>query len=212
MENSWFRLEEALLSMDRVFCRSFLQQAVEEDGLAGLERMVGPALTDIGNRWEAGELALTQVYMSGRICEDLLGELCPRAGTPSPNAPRIGVAVFLDHHQLGKRIVMAALRAGGFQVVDLGQGLGVEELAMKARQGRISILMVSVLMLSSALHLKELRAALGDEPDRPQLVVGGAPFRFYPELWREVGADAVGVTGVDAVSIAQRILEESCAR
>ena len=71
--------------------------------------------------------------------------------------------------------------------------------------------MVSVLMLNSALRLRELREALGEGPERPRLVVGGAPFRFNPRLWQEVGADAVGQTGVDAVAIAQRLLEESCA-
>jgi methanogenic corrinoid protein MtbC1 len=122
------------------------------------------------------------------------------------------VAVLLDHHQLGKRIVAASLKAAGFQVVDFGQGLEPEELAALALQGGVSLLMVSVLMLPSALHVKELRRALGEGPDRPRLVVGGAPFRFDPELWRAVGADAVGQTGADAVGIAQRLLEETCAR
>lgn len=207
------RFEEALLSMDRLLCRTLLQEAMAmAGGLAGAERLMAPALAHIGNSWEAGDLALTQVYMGGRICEDLLTEVCRTAPAPRADAPLIGVAVLLDHHQLGKRIVTASLLASGFRVVDFGQGLAAAEIARRALEDRVAILMVSVLMFSSALHIRELREALGDAPDRPALVVGGAPFRFDRNLWKEVGADAVGQTGLDAVTIAQRILEESCAR
>ena len=212
MEARTLRFEAALLSMDRVLCRALLQEAMGETRqLAGLERLMGPALAGIGDRWEAGELALTQVYMGGRICEDLLAELCPAGAPPLPGEPRIGVGVLLDQHQLGKRIVASTLRSCGFQVLDYGQGLEPLELAQRAREDRVPILMVSVLMLNSALRVRELREALGEGPERPRLVVGGAPFRFNPRLWQEVGADAVGLTGVDAVAIAQRLLEETCA-
>ncbi len=212
MEARTLRFEAALLSMDRVLCRSLLQEAMgEERQLEGIEHLLGPALAHIGDRWEAGELALTQVYMGGRICEDLLADLCPTSSTPVAGGPRIGVGVLLDQHQLGKRIVASSLRSCGFQVLDYGQGLEPLELARLARKDQVPILMVSVLMLNSALRLRELREALGEGPERPRLVVGWAPFRFNPRLWQEVGADAVGQTGVDAVAIAQRLLEESCA-
>jgi hypothetical protein len=32
-------------------------------------------------------------------------------------------------------------------------------------------------------------------------VVGGAPFRFDDQLWREVGADAMGLSASDALKI-----------
>ena len=213
MEDRTNRFEQALLSMDRLRCRTLLQEAMAaEGGLAGAERLIGPTLARIGNDWEAGDLALTQVYMSGRICEDLLLEVCPPAGRTDPDSPLIGLAVLKDHHQLGKRIVSASLLSCGFRVVDYGHGLEAAEIAERALQDRVTILMVSVLMFSSALHIRELRQALGESPDRPFLVVGGAPFRFDRNLWKEVRADAVGHTGVDAVTIAQRILEGTCAR
>ena len=213
MDSRILQFEEGLLSMDRILCRTLLQEAMTGDGgLAAVESIVGPSLARIGDRWEAGELALTQVYMGGRICEDLLGEFCPPESPLATGGPKIGVAVLLDHHQLGKRIVSSALRAGGFRVLDFGQGLEPKELARRVRKEPVAILMVSVLMTNSALHIRELREELGEGPDRPRLVVGGAPFRLNQVLWQEVGADAVGHTGVDAVMIAQRILEETCAQ
>ena len=212
MDASQAQFESALLSMDRLLGRSLLEAAASEGrGVMGMERLIGPVLGRIGDRWEAGDLSLTQVYMAGRICEDLLTDLCGSAAT-ARGGPRIAVGVLLDHHQLGKRIVIAALRSGGFEVLDYGHGQGPEDLAARALRDQVAILMVSTLMLSSALQVKTLRQALGEGPDRPRLVVGGAPFRLEEGLWREVGADATGRSGLDAVTIAQRILEESCAR
>lgn len=211
MESDQVQFERALLCMDRIHSRTLMEAALAQGGLGGVEALVSPALNHIGDRWEAGELALTQVYMAGRICEDLLGEVAPAHPAPAAGGPVIGVGTLLDQHQLGKRIVLAALRAGGFQVLDYGQGLDPRELAAAALRDQVPILMVSVLMAASARRVAELREALGEAPDRPRLVVGGAPFRLDPALGGAVKADAVGHTGLDAVQIAQRILEQTCA-
>lgn len=211
MSEGVHRFEEALVDMDRVRCRSILMEVLEAGGgFGGMESLLVPALERIGQRWEAGELALTQVYMGGRICEDLLAEFAP-PGRGAAAGPPIGVGVLQDHHQLGKRIVLASLRSGGLNAVDLGEGLTPEALVAAAREARVAVLMVSVLMLPSALKVREVRALLGEGAGRPRLVVGGAPFRFDPDLWQEVGADAGGQTGLDAVAIAHRMLEAPCA-
>lgn len=40
-----------------------------------------PALDRIGTGWENGTIALSQVYMSGRICEEVVDDLLP-TGAP----------------------------------------------------------------------------------------------------------------------------------
>jgi methanogenic corrinoid protein MtbC1 len=210
MEASSRSFEDALLSLDRIQCREILTSAMCDEGrLKAFERIVVPAMARIGDRWEGGDLALAQVYMSGRLCEETIDTLIQNEATTDQDGPVIGLAVFLDHHQLGKRIVGSALRSGGYRVIDYGAGLGTDELAQRALGDGVAILMVSVLMLNSALQLKDLKRALGDGPGRPFLVVGGAPFRFNTHLGTEVGADAVGTTGTDAVYIAQRLLRHS---
>lgn len=213
MDDRMLRFHDALAAMDRVRCRTLLQEVLGTTrDLRALEEVLAPAMERLGQGWEEGRVALTQVFMGGRICEDLLTELLPpvpaEGGAP---APRIGLAVFQDSHQLGKRIVGASLRAGGFEVLDYGHGLHAADLAQRALADRVPVLMVSVLMLNSALHLADLRRELGTGPEAPRLVVGGAPFRFDRELWRRVGADAVGYSGLDALGIARRLVEDACA-
>ena len=42
-----------------------------------------------------------------------------------------------------------------------------------------------------------------------KIAVGGAPFLFDPDLWREVGADAMGKNASDAISIVRKWMEEA---
>ncbi|MDZ7777050.1 MAG: hypothetical protein U5L09_16260 [Bacteroidales bacterium] len=49
---------------------------------------------------------------------------------------------------------------------------------------KIKILLLSVLMLPSALHVKDLKQKLNGTGVK--IVVGGAPFRFDENLWKEV--------------------------
>ena len=63
-------------------------------------------------------------------------------------------------------------------------------------------------MLPSALKVKAVRAALNARGSRVRIAVGGAPFLFDPELWREVGADAMGRSAADAMTIIRRWKED----
>lgn len=203
--------QSALLSMDRIRVGNLLKESLAREGrMQAIESLVVPAMQAIGTEWEQGRLALAQVYMSGRICEQALDALILEDGPPVATGPRIGLAVFMDQHQLGKRIVASVLKASGYRVLDYGQGLDAETLARMALADRVPMLMVSVLMLHSAMHLKELRQALGTNPEAPVLVVGGAPFRLDPTLGRELGLEAVGESAADAIKFARQYLGVPC--
>lgn len=201
--------ERALLAVDRLHAEKCLAGRVEEAGaLAAVDTLIVPALRSIGNRWEAGELALSQVYMSGRICEQLVDAHLPRARGTRENTPRMAAAVLEDHHLLGKRIVCSVLRAAGYDVRDYGHGLGVDALLRKVSEDGTEILLLSVLMLRSALRIKELVTALRESGLRTRVVAGGAPFLFDGELCRESNVDACGTNAADALEIVSRLSTE----
>ncbi|MHB8763338.1 MAG: cobalamin B12-binding domain-containing protein [Deferrisomatales bacterium] len=142
--------------------------------------------------------------MSGRICEQLVERYLPKAGVALRDAPRLGLAVFEDHHVLGKRIVHSMLRSAGHAVLDYGHGIGTEALVRKAEEDRLDLLLLSVLMLRSALRLRELVLALGKRGLPTRVAVGGAPFRFDAGLADEIGAHAFGTRASDALDIVAR--------
>jgi len=188
----------ALLSVNKVS----LTMAYEGSGMEGTdfaEQILVPVLEQIGNRWQLGELSLAQVYMSGRMCETLI-EGFSHDTAVKPQDHGIAVAVLEDFHVLGKRIVCSVLLAGGYAFTDYGP-ISLENLTENVQNDNIRILLVSTLMLSSALRVKLLKESFVSRGMDVKLVVGGAPFRFDPNLWYEVGADATCPTasGVSAI-------------
>lgn len=195
--------EEALLRLDRGAARALLE-AAGPDRLRTVERLVCAALERIGAGWERGDVALSQVYMSGRICEDLVDEALPPGAPERKAQPRMAVAVLEDHHAMGKRIVYACLRAAGYELTDYGQGVTVEEVLARVRAEGVRLLLVSTLMLPAALRVAELTRRIRAEGLPVKVLVGGAPFLFDERLWQEVGADAMGHNAAEAIALVHR--------
>jgi len=203
-------LAGALVSLDRLEVRMVLTRAGEFfSPVQIIEKVVSPALERIGDGWSRGDVSLSQVYMSGRICEEFINPvvLLPE-GISKKNQSRMAIAVLLDHHSLGKKIVCAFIRAAGFEIMDYGQGLTVDNLIKNTTRDKIEILMLSALMLPSALRVKEVRQKLNEGGCSTKVIVGGAPFLFDSELWKEVGADALGRNASEAIEIINSIRGE----
>lgn len=200
---------EALEALDRPRIEALFQRALATDGpLQVIERLIVPSLKQVGDGWHDGRVALSQVYMSSRICEDMIRRVLPARAPGHGGQARMAIVVLNDYHMLGKRIVYSVLRASGFDLFDY-ERMDVAEIVDRAEADRLDILLVSVLMLPSALKVPELRSALEARGVHVRIAVGGAPFLFDTNLWREVGADAVGYSASDAVGIVQQWMEEA---
>jgi methanogenic corrinoid protein MtbC1 len=195
---------EALESLDQIKAKALFQRALcGRSPIGAVEQIVVPALEQVGLHWNEGSIALSQVYMSGRFCEELVEEVLPPSDPDRKHQPRQAIVVLNDYHMLGKRIVYSVMRASGFELFNYGR-MDVDELVERIIADKLRILLVSVLMMPSALKIRELRNALDARGVRLKILVGGAPFQFDSQLWREVGADAMGLSAGDAVSIVQR--------
>ncbi|PKL38625.1 MAG: cobalamin-binding protein [Candidatus Riflebacteria bacterium HGW-Riflebacteria-1] len=200
--------EKALLDMDRRAATKILTQACESvEPIVFVEQVIVPALEKIGDDWDKGRIALSQVYMSGRICEDLVDTILPPASPNRTSQPAMAIAVLDDYHALGKTIIYSSLRASGYELLDLGR-VSVDELVRQTIEHKLRIILISVLMLPSALHVKQVVERLRLQNCNAKIVVGGAPFRFDRQLWQEVGADATGTNIADALTVIHRIMEE----
>jgi methanogenic corrinoid protein MtbC1 len=194
----------ALASVDRPRVEALFQEAVRQTtAMQAVEDLLVPVLGQLGDDWTSGRIALSQIYMSSRICEDIVERLLPAATREQVGRPRVAITVLNDYHTLGKRIVLSVMRASGIDILDYGRQ-NVDELVDRVGADDAKILLVSVLMLPSALKVKAVRAALDARGIRVRIAVGGAPFLFDPQLWREVGADAMGRNAADAVAIVRR--------
>jgi methylmalonyl-CoA mutase cobalamin-binding domain/chain len=201
------RASEAILNLDKDDLESLVEASLATmTPLQVAEDIISPALELIGGMWEEGSANLAQVYLGSRLCEDLLNRILPGESHWRRDSPVIAITNFEDHHSLGKRIVFMTLRSNGYDIIDLGW-TDASSIGRAAKEKEVEVLMVSTLMLRSALKSKEIPALLRKNGLNALMVVGGAPFFFDPELAREVGADAVGSNGTDAGDIVRSLME-----
>ena len=201
-------LLSSLLQINRTRAALIFEECYKNDfDFRSLEAMTIDALEQIGHGWESGKYSLAQVYMSGVICEELVDRYLPQVYVKRQNVPKIAIGVLLDHHALGKRIVYSMVRASGFEIIDFGAGLSVEELVEKTLSEQIEVLLISTLMLPSALKVKQVKEQLNEAGAPVKIVVGGAPFRLDDTLWEVVDADAFGRTASDIIPIIEQMSE-----
>ena len=200
--------EKSLLQINRIKAEELFEKCfIDKNSFELLETLSIKALERIGEGWENGSISLSQVYMSGIICEELIEKYMPKLDIIRKESPKLAIAVLQDHHALGKRIVCSVLRAGGYQVLDFGQGLSIDDLVQKTIENDIEILLISTLMLPSALKVKDVKNKLTLQGSNTKIIVGGAPFRLDSNLWKSVGADADGKNASDVVNTIQILLK-----
>jgi methanogenic corrinoid protein MtbC1 len=207
MSTAQVDLENALLMIDKIKAREILTNAYQQENPFRLvEILIVPVLEKIGAGWENGDYSLSQVYMSGRICEELVDIILPPSDPLRIMQPKMAIVTFEDYHVLGKRIVYSALRASGFELENFGQ-MYLDALVQRIIQEKVKILLISTLMLPSALHIKKMIEQLKNKQQQTKIIVGGAPFNFDPQLWQEVGADGYGSSATDAVKVVNQMME-----
>lgn len=205
IENMSDEFESALISLDRLRAKQILTESVGKwTPISLIDNVVAPAMERIGSEWESGQIALSQYYMTGRICEEAVDALLPPGSPDRKRHPEIAIVVLEDFHGLGKRVVKAALFAAGYEIRDLGVGISVDDLVRKVEEENTKVLLLSVLMLRSALQVKVLREKLKEANLDVKLIVGGAPFNFDQELWKEVGADAMARSASAAIGLVEQ--------
>jgi monomethylamine corrinoid protein len=190
----------ALLDLKQSEARDIFKQAIDSHGVVEAAQLyITDTLSEFGQEWENGDLALSQLYMSARLVEDICLTLFDQKHE-NPELSPVGMTTLGDFHLLGKRIVLSVLRSSGWVIQDLGQTGSVPELLQKIEKTKIKYLLVSTLMLPSALLVGQLTTAIQERGLDVKVMVGGAPFNFDENLFIRVGADKMGKSPKDVIS------------
>ncbi|HRY73661.1 MAG TPA: cobalamin-dependent protein [Spirochaetia bacterium] len=126
-------------------------------------------------------------------------------GRPGTGFPRIAVLGNAedDYHGLGRRLVSAFLRVGGWKVVDLGYDVLPEAFVDAALREGARVVGVSAMMLTNAKNILRVRKEIDRRglSSSLKLAVGGAVFVMRPELVAEVGGDGSADTAMEAPAL-----------
>jgi trimethylamine corrinoid protein len=159
-------------------------------------------------------VSLAQHFMAAQIASEVVDDLMPRfAKTPEIVGKVVIGTAQGDFHGLGKRIVAGCLKAMMVEVVDLGLNVAPERFVDEAVAHDAQVIAISAMMVHTARgengcrKVRQILSELGLE-ERIKVAVGGAPYRFDPELYRTVGADAWAENGITAGRVITDLIRE----
>ena len=179
-----------------------------EEGAAPLElvdKLLIPALDQVGRGFEQGTLYLPQLLMSAEAAKAAFEVV--KAAMAGQTQEKRGTVVLAtvkgDIHDIGKNIVKVLLENYGFQVEDLGRDVAPETIAAAAAQPGVRLVGLSALMTTTVVHMEETIRLLRQQAPQVQVVVGGAV--LTAEYAGRIGADCYGKDAMATVHFAQQV-------
>ena len=177
-----------------------------EGGMApaqAIERIIMPALAEVGEKYEKGTLFLPQLLQSAGAAQaafDVLRAHLPEGDTDE--SQRVVLATVQgDVHDIGKNIVKVLLQNYGFAVTDLGKDVSPEAVLAAVRETNATVVGLSALMTTTVPAMQETIDLLEKEEPHVRVMVGGAV--LTKEYAEQMGADGYGRDAMAAVRLAQ---------
>ncbi|MEM3407189.1 MAG: B12-binding domain-containing protein [Nitrososphaerota archaeon] len=206
------QLKKAVIEGDPDLAEQLARKILESkiDPLKTIYESVVPGILKAGELWEQNVYFLPDVIMSAEAFKSAMSILEKNISKDILEDKSIGkyliCSVEGDIHDLGKSIVTTMLKAAGFIVYDLGVDVPIKKFIEKVKELKPDIVGLGAYMGTTAATLKDYIQALENEGlrDKVKVMIGGV--RTSQEYANNIGADAWGKDGIDAVKKAKKIM------
>jgi 5-methyltetrahydrofolate--homocysteine methyltransferase len=167
-----------------------------------------PAMTKVGELFEAGEKFVPEMLISARAMQAAMEVLKPQlvdAGVESSGKVVIGT-VAGDLHDIGKNLVSMMLEGAGFEIVDLGTDVSTDQFVEAVQQNEPDIVGMSALLTTTMTSIGTTIEGLTQAGlrDGVKILIGGAP--VTQEFADKVGADGFAPDAGSAARVARSVL------
>jgi len=192
--------------------RSRVPDAVEallqqEDPLTVINGSIVPALDEVGNRYETGELFLPQLMASAEAVKAAFTVINRHLPEGSGNKGTILLATVKgDVHDIGKNIVKMLLENYGYRIVDLGRDVEPEAVVEAALREKAPLVGLSSLMTTTAQNIAATIRALKEAGVEAKIMVGGAV--VTQTFADQIGADFYAKDAAESARYAARVFAE----
>jgi trimethylamine corrinoid protein len=201
---------DAILKGDAAAAEEAAKRGLDEgiDPVTLINQGFIPGINQVGDLFGSGKLFLPELILAAGAMQkatEIVNAALPEGQGQAAGRIVIGT-VAGDVHDIGKTIVVALLKANGFEVLDLGRDVAVERFIEEADKFNADLIGTSALLTTTMEEQKRLEEALkkADLKSRYKTMVGGAP---VTKRWaRRIGADAFAENASEAVRLARALL------
>jgi 5-methyltetrahydrofolate--homocysteine methyltransferase len=206
------RLLDALMDGDTAVGEEIAQAALDAGAspLDVINKLLIPALTEIGAMFQQGEIFLPELMLSGQVATAIsqkLEALIHAGGQVTQSLGTVVVGTVQgDIHDIGKNILATMLRAHGFEVVDLGRSVSPSAFVDAAQEHHAQVVAMSSLMTTTRpmmLNTLKLFGELGLRPTYRLIVGGGCVTADWAQ---QIGADGYAADAATAVDVCKQMV------
>lgn len=201
-ENRIESLRKAVIEGEVELVKEICNKILEEGGDSYSALMNGgvKGIQEVGNLFEQEEYFLPELMIAAEAmnqAREILEPDITQNNVETVGSIMIGT-VEHDVHDVGKKIVIAMLRATGFRVVDIGNDVPPSTFVEKAKEIKPDIVGMSALLTVTLTHAERTAKALKEAQIPSKIILGGAP------VTKEY-ADSIGVYYAENASEASRV-------
>ena len=209
--NELIKIADALQVGDNKVVFENTQKAIEQGIPAKtiLDDGLIAGMNVVSEKFRNHEIFLPHVLLAAKAMYsgmDLLKPLFIKDKIPSRGKIVIGT-VKGDLHDIGKNLVGIMLKGAGFEVIDLGKDVSVEQFVNTAEKENANVIGMSALLTTTQPIMKKVVEELKDRGlDKDiKTIIGGAPLSSeYAEL---IGANAYSYDAANAVVSVSELVE-----
>ena len=207
-------LKKSVVDADEKLLMQTIDSAVqaEIDPVKAIKEGLSPAMQEVGEKMERGEVFLSQVMLSAETMKRGIETFIAKIPSERKREAVIGTIVIGtvqgDIHDIGKNMVASMFTAAGFRVYDLGKDVPIRKFIEEAQRVDADVIAISALMTVTSPFMRDLIKALQDlgVRERYKVIVGGGP--VTNEYAEEIGADGYGNDMMEAVKAAEKLIKK----
>jgi 5-methyltetrahydrofolate--homocysteine methyltransferase len=165
----------------------------------------------VGEKFKNNEFYIPEVLIAARAMKsgmELIRPLLSESGIEPVGTVAIGT-VKGDLHDIGKNLVMMMLEGTGFEIIDLGIDVAVDQFISAIETDGAQIIAMSALLTTTMPTMKTVIDEIEEAGLREhvKIMIGGAPItQGYAD---EIGADGYARDAASGVDVAKQLLELS---
>ncbi len=180
------RLSQRIIDGNRNGLEGDLTEALESlAALAIVNDVLLEGMKVVGERFASGEMQLPFVLQSAETMKSAVAFLEPHMEKSDQGGKGTVVLATVkgDVHDIGKNLVDIILTNNGYEVINLGIKIGINEMIMAAEEHKADAIGMSGLLVKSTLIMRENLVELNERKlaDFPVLLGGAALTRTYVE-------------------------------
>ncbi|HEY9721289.1 MAG TPA: methionine synthase [Oscillatoriaceae cyanobacterium] len=141
-----------------------------------LNKVLLPAMKDVGDRFGAGELILPFVLQSAEVMKKAVAHLEQflEKAEGATKGKVVLATVYGDVHDIGKNLVKTILSNNGYTVYDLGKQVPINTILEKAEEVGADVIGLSALLVSTSKQMPLCLQELAKRELKFPVIIGGA--------------------------------------